>query len=69
MGIIFGSASHLIRQVTGSYINCSREHVMDLVSILGNILDNALEAVQDLDQPERLVSIHSGRIPWNISLK
>lgn len=38
-------------------INCSRKHAMGLVSILGNLLDNALEAVQSLNQPQRAVKI------------
>jgi len=38
-------------------LKCSRKHILDLVAILGNVLDNALDAVQDFDQSKRLVSI------------
>lgn len=44
-------------------INCSRKYIMDLVSILGNLLDNALEAVEGLEQPEPLVSVHFRQDP------
>lgn len=40
-----------------SNINSSRKHILELVTILGNVLDNALEAVQEFDEPSRIVSI------------
>jgi len=44
-------------------LRCSRKHILDLVAILGNVLDNALEAVQGLDKPQRPVSIHFRQDP------
>ena len=39
-------------------LRCSRKHILDLVAILGNVLDNAFETVQGLDKPQCPVSIH-----------
>ncbi|MCB8817576.1 sensor histidine kinase [Desulfosporosinus shakirovi] len=44
-------------------LRCSRKHILDLVAILGNVLDNALETVQGLDQPQCPVSIHFWQDP------
>lgn len=44
-------------------ITCNRKYIMDLVSILGNLIDNALEAVQNLDESERLVNIRFRQNP------
>ncbi|MHB1654731.1 MAG: sensor histidine kinase [Desulfitobacteriaceae bacterium] len=49
--------------IIAASLRCSRKHMLDLVAILGNILDNALEAVQDLDQSKRLVSIYFRQDP------
>ena len=44
-------------------LRCSRKHILDLVAVLGNVLDNAIEAVQGLDLPQRLVSVHFRKDP------
>lgn len=44
-------------------LRCSRKHILDLVAIFGNLLDNALETVRGLDQPQRLVSINFWQDP------
>lgn len=44
-------------------LRCSRKHILDLVAVLGNVLDNAIEAVQGLDLPQRLVSVHFWQDP------
>ncbi len=38
-------------------IECSKKNILNLVIIMANVLDNAIEAVQDLDQPLRKISI------------
>lgn len=38
-------------------LRCSRQNILDLVAILGNVLDNALDAVREFEQPKRYVSI------------
>lgn len=44
-------------------LRCSRKHILDLVAILGNVLDNALETVLKLDKPQPPVSIHFWQDP------
>lgn len=38
-------------------IEANRKHVIELITILGNVLDNALEAVQDNEAPLRIINI------------
>jgi len=44
-------------------LRCSRKHILDLVAILGNVLDNALETVQLLGPSQHPVSIHFRQDP------
>ncbi|NLI90689.1 MAG: GHKL domain-containing protein [Peptococcaceae bacterium] len=44
-------------------LRSSKKHVLDLVTILGNVLNNALEAVEDFDSPMRKVCISIQRDP------
>lgn len=43
--------------IIGNYIKSSRKNILDLVEILGNIINNALEAVQELDPDERMIKL------------
>ncbi|MEA4902312.1 sensor histidine kinase [Desulfitobacterium sp.] len=43
--------------IIGNYIKSSRKNILDLVEILGNIINNALEAVQELDPDERIIKL------------
>ncbi|MDI6915984.1 MAG: GHKL domain-containing protein, partial [Desulfitobacteriaceae bacterium] len=49
--------------VIAASLRCSKKHMLDFVAILGNVLDNAIEAVQELDQSQRLVSIRFQQDP------
>lgn len=40
-----------------AYLKCSKKSILDLVAILGNVFNNAIEAVQDLDQAQRKIGI------------
>lgn len=46
-----------------SYTKCSKKNLLDLVAIIGNVINNALEAVQDLDQSKRRVNINFQKDP------
>ncbi|AHF09636.1 MULTISPECIES: GHKL domain-containing protein [Dehalobacter] len=46
-----------VNLVLKTKIKCSKRHVLDLVGILGNLFNNAIEAVQELDLSSRKISI------------
>ncbi|WP_368292677.1 sensor histidine kinase [Dehalobacter sp. TBBPA1] len=46
-----------VNLVLKTKITCSKRHVLDLVGILGNLFNNGIEAVQELDFSSRKISI------------